>query len=114
MDYPDAEGHPDTPQVSSLKGINLNTAFNPDRRTQSNKYVWRRAREAGQTPISVKRLSKAARTPAVPADKDEMHGYVKEEMANVEAQMLQSELEGFRWLAGDEQEEACRRRAELG
>ncbi|MCO5610635.1 hypothetical protein L7F22_064874 [Adiantum nelumboides] len=56
---------------------------------QFNKYVRRRAREAGQTPISVKRLSKAARTRAAPVDKDEMYAYVKEEMAKVEARMLE-------------------------
>ncbi|MCO5572085.1 hypothetical protein L7F22_025836 [Adiantum nelumboides] len=89
MDNPDREGHPDTPQVSPMKGINLNNAFSPHKRTQFNKYVRRRAREADQTPISVKRLSKAARTRASPVDKDEMYAYVKEEMAKVEARMLE-------------------------
>ncbi|MCO5560141.1 hypothetical protein L7F22_013748 [Adiantum nelumboides] len=90
MDHPDPEEHPDTPRVSVVKEINLKTAFSPNRRTQYNKYVWRRAREAGQTPISVKRLSKAARTRAAPADKDEMHAYVKEEMAKLKARMQES------------------------
>ncbi|MCO5589285.1 hypothetical protein L7F22_043251 [Adiantum nelumboides] len=76
--------------VSPVKGINFATAFSPDRRVQFNKYVRRRAREAGQTPISGKRLSKAARTRAAPADKDEMRAYVKEEMAKVEARMMES------------------------
>ncbi|MCO5596016.1 hypothetical protein L7F22_050070, partial [Adiantum nelumboides] len=89
MDHPDPEGHPETPQVSPVKGINLNNAFSPDKRMQFNKYVRRRAREAGQTPISVKRLSKAARTRASPLDKDEMYAYVKEEMAKAEARMLE-------------------------
>ncbi|MCO5560651.1 hypothetical protein L7F22_014268 [Adiantum nelumboides] len=56
---------------------------------QSNKYVRRRVREASQTPISVKRLSKAARTRAALVDKDEMYAYVKEEMAKAEARMLE-------------------------
>ncbi|MCO5556463.1 hypothetical protein L7F22_010012 [Adiantum nelumboides] len=46
-------------------------------------------REASQTPISVKRLSKAARTRAALVDKDEMYAYVKEEMAKAEARMLE-------------------------
>ncbi|MCO5575732.1 hypothetical protein L7F22_029535 [Adiantum nelumboides] len=89
MDHPDPEGHPDTPQASPVKGINLNNAFSLEKRMQFNNYVRRRAREAGQTPISVKRLSKAARTRASPVDKDEMYAYVKEEMAKVEAWMLE-------------------------
>ncbi|MCO5609222.1 hypothetical protein L7F22_063445 [Adiantum nelumboides] len=106
MDHPDPEGHPPPPpppQVSPMKGINLNNAFSPDRRMQFNKYVRRRAREAGQTPISVKRLSKAARTRAAPVDKDEMYAYVKEEMAKVEARMLE-------WLKaeGKAMKEACK------
>ncbi|MCO5597912.1 hypothetical protein L7F22_051997 [Adiantum nelumboides] len=89
MDHPDPEGHLDTPQVSPVKGINLNIAFNLDKRMQFNKYVQRRAREAGQTPISVKRLSKATRTRAAPMDKDEIYAYVKEEITKVEARMLE-------------------------
>ncbi|MCO5607764.1 hypothetical protein L7F22_061965 [Adiantum nelumboides] len=56
---------------------------------QSNKYVRRRVREASQTPISVKILSKAARTRAALVDKDEMYAYVKEKMAKAEARMLE-------------------------
>ncbi|MCO5605057.1 hypothetical protein L7F22_059234 [Adiantum nelumboides] len=56
---------------------------------QSNKFVRRRVREASQTPISVKRLSKAARTRAALVDKDEMYAYVKEEMAKAKARMLE-------------------------
>ncbi|MCO5547043.1 hypothetical protein L7F22_000484 [Adiantum nelumboides] len=40
-------------------------------------------------PISIKRLSKPARTRAAPVDKDEMYAYVKEEMTKVEARMLE-------------------------
>ncbi|MCO5576296.1 hypothetical protein L7F22_030105 [Adiantum nelumboides] len=40
--------------------------------------------------ISIKILTKAAYTQAAPANKDEMHAYVKEEMAKVEAQMVES------------------------
>ncbi|MCO5578158.1 hypothetical protein L7F22_031996 [Adiantum nelumboides] len=84
----DHEGHSGTPQVSPVKAINLNAVFSPDKKMQSNKYVRRRVREASQTPISVKRLSKAARTRAALVDKDEMYAYVKEEMAKAEARML--------------------------
>ncbi|MCO5608543.1 hypothetical protein L7F22_062754, partial [Adiantum nelumboides] len=89
MDHPDPEGHPDTPQVSPVKGTNLNNAFSPDRRMQFNKYVRRRAREASQMPISVKRLSKAARTRAAAVEKDGMYAYVKEEIAKVESRILE-------------------------
>ena len=89
MDHPDPEEHPDTPQVSPVKAINLNNAFSPDKKMQFNKYARRRAREAGQTPIAVKRLSKAARTRAAAVDKDDMYAYVKEEITKVEARMLE-------------------------
>ncbi|MCO5568376.1 hypothetical protein L7F22_022075 [Adiantum nelumboides] len=56
---------------------------------QANKYVRIRVREASQTPISVKRLSKVVRTRAALVDKDEMYAYVKEEMAKAEARMLE-------------------------
>ncbi|MCO5555876.1 hypothetical protein L7F22_009420 [Adiantum nelumboides] len=85
----DHEGHSGTPQVSPVKAINSNAIFSPDKKMQSNKYVRRRMRAASQTPISVKRLSKAARTRAALVDKDEMYAYVKEEMAKAEAQMLE-------------------------
>ncbi|MCO5611673.1 hypothetical protein L7F22_065928 [Adiantum nelumboides] len=85
----DHEGHSGTPQVSPVKAINLNAIFSPDKKMHSNKYVRRRMREASQTPISVKRLSKAVRTRAALVDKDEMYAYVKEEMAKAEARMLE-------------------------
>ncbi|MCO5600457.1 hypothetical protein L7F22_054570 [Adiantum nelumboides] len=81
---------PPPPPGSLLKGINLPTAFSPDRRAQFNKYVQSRVKEAGHTPISVKRLSKTARTRAAPADIDEMHAYVKEELTNIEARILEN------------------------
>ncbi|MCO5557539.1 hypothetical protein L7F22_011105 [Adiantum nelumboides] len=85
----DHEGHSGTPQVSPVKAINLNAVFSPYKKMQSNKYVRRRMREASQTPILVKRLSKAARTRAALVDKDEMYAYVKKEMAKAEARMLE-------------------------
>ncbi|MCO5587297.1 hypothetical protein L7F22_041244 [Adiantum nelumboides] len=85
----DHEGHSGTPQVSPVKEINLNAVFSPYKKMQSRKHVRRRVREASQTTISVKRLSKAACTRAALVDKDEMYAYVKEEMAKAEARMLE-------------------------
>ncbi|MCO5562212.1 hypothetical protein L7F22_015838 [Adiantum nelumboides] len=84
----DHEGHSGTPQVSPVKAIKLNALLSLDNKMQSNKHVRRRVREASQTPISVKRLSKAPCTQAALVDKDEMYAYVKEEMAKAEARML--------------------------